>query len=367
MRTLFLKMVFIFAGAMSRKLLIIILLVFPGIRAKGQDTLAYRWSVNAGMHTGFLVAHRPMIVPLQQRHITGFETNLVMNPGGSKLWHRVYGFPEMGLSFLIWDLGNEEQLGTAYSLIPYLNFPLTKGKKTQLNLKFGWGVGYIEKRFNADNNHKNIAIGSHLNYALILQPQIKTRITDRLHLNGGFSIAHFSNGSVATPNLGINVASITTGLSYNFGQPVIRKTDPLPPFIKSNRFSMFAAISMKQVYPADGKNYFACTVSGNQSWQISRKSAFGFGTDIFYDNSISQKLEERNRELNNSLEALRIGIHGGYEMVISDFSLVLNFGGYLYSKLQNDGTFYQRIGLRYRLSEIIFVAMHLKAHWGKAD
>ncbi len=352
---------------MFKRLLLAYLIALPVLPALGQDTTFHRMAVNAAIHKGFLIAHRPMVVPLQQDHITGIETSLLIKTDGSRQWQQVYGYPEMGLSVAIWDLGNSNQLGTGVSLIPYLDFPLARGKKSSFDLKFGWGIGYIQKTFDADNNYKNVAIGSHLNCALTLQPRFKTRISEHLEFNGGLSLSHFSNGSVATPNLGLNLASVTGGLAYTFGPEKSHVPAPLPPFLKSSRWTFFAGAAIKQVYPADGKNYLAGSVSGNKSWQISRKSAFGVGLDFFYDRSIDQKLEEQNLELNNQLEAYRYGLYGSYEMVISDLSVIIHLGGYLYTKLDNDGTFYQRVGLRYRATEKIFVLMQLKSHWGKAD
>ena len=352
---------------LKRLFLPTLILYFLTTRAYSQEAATRPVIVNAGSHYGFIVAHRPMIVPLQQDHISGFEAGISWLPDGNKEWHRIYGRPKAGVSLSIWDLGNPEQLGSAVSVIPYLDFPMAKGKKSAFDLKCGWGIGYVEKPFDAEKNHKNVAIGSHLNCALVVHPRFKTLITERLIFDCGISISHFSNGSFATPNLGLNLACVSGGLSYNFGKIKEALNDPLPPFFKSSRIAFFAAAAMKQVYPADGKNYFACSVSGEKMWQISRKSAFGFGGDLFYDQSISQKLEERDKKLNNSLESLRFGIHGGYEMAISDLSLVFNLGGYVYSKLSNDGSFYQRIGLRYRINERLFALFQLKAHWGKAD
>jgi len=360
-------MLFIFAHLMLSKLLFSAAICLTAFHACCQDSIAHRMAVNIGIHRGFLIAHRPLIIPLQQDHISGMEINLVLNPDGSKKWHREYGFPQLGLALSVFDLGNRNELGTSVAVIPYLDFPLLKGKNTNLDLKFGWGLGYVEKIFNADENYKNVAIGSHLNYALILQPRFKTRISEKFAVSAGLSLSHFSNGSIATPNLGLNLLSVTGGISYKFGVPVVINSNPFPVFTKSRNISFFIAAAMKQVYPADGKNYYAFTFSANRSWQVSRKSAFGFGLDVFYDNSISQKLEERNIELNNSLETLRPGLHGSYELVISDLSLIINMGGYMYSKLKNDGSLYHRIGLRYRVNEKVFALMQLKSHWGKAD
>jgi len=352
---------------MLKKLLLTILISFPVTLVLAQDTTAHRMELSLGIHHGFLVAHRPLIVPMQQDHINGLEANFAVRPNGSRPWHHVYGFPEMGLSLAVWNLGNPKQLGTGVSLIPYLDFPLAKGKNSSFDLKFGWGIGYVEKIFDADVNYKNVAIGTHWNYALILQPKFKTKITKNLGLNLGLSITHFSNGSTVTPNLGINLASVTGGLSYSFGQYNAVNTNTLPAFTKSSRTTFFGAVGLKQVYPAEGKTFFVSTVSGNHAWQLSPKSAFGAGLDVFFDTSVDQKLEEQGEELNSSLEQTKLGLHGSYDLVISDLSVIVNMGVYLYNKITNDGTFYQRVGLRYRITEKLFVLMQLKTHWGKAD
>lgn len=359
-------MLFIFADYMHRKLISTLLIVILAFAVNAQDSVSHKFTAGVVLNRGFIIAHRPLIVPLQKDHINGIEASFSARPNGSKQWHHTYNFPEMGVSLAIWDLGNKNQLGSAISIIPYMDFPIITGKKSSFDLKFGWGIGYIEKVFDSDKNYKNVAIGSHLNCALTLQPGIKTQISKNICLRGGLTISHFSNGSITMPNLGINLVSVTAGLSYRIAKQ-LQAQAPLPLFVKSKRFTFFIAAGTKQIYPAGGKNYKPVSLSASHTWQLSPKSGFGFGADVFYDNSITQKLEEKNMELNSQLEAIRPGIHAGYELVIADLSVVINMGGYLYSRLLSDGTFYQRVGLRYRFSENIFALMHLKSHWGKAD
>ena len=78
-------------------------------------------------------------------------------------------------------------------------------------------------------------------------------------------------------------------------------------------------------------------------------------------------MEEQNIESSGSLETIRAGLHGSYDLVISDLSIIINMGAYIYSRYPDDETVYQRIGLRYRVNKKLFVLMHLKSHWGKAD
>ncbi len=112
---------------MLNKLIFTLLLVLLVTVTNGQDSTSHRISVSAGINRGFIIAHRPLIVPLQKDHINGIEANLVLRPDGSRPWHRIYGLPEIGMSLCVWDLGNRNQLGSAISLIPFIDFPLVKG------------------------------------------------------------------------------------------------------------------------------------------------------------------------------------------------------------------------------------------------
>jgi hypothetical protein len=353
--------------AVFRTPIILFLFIFSFAPAFAEDTLVNKWSLAAQLHHGFLLAHRPLIVPLQQNHIYGTEVSINkrnLTPGS---WQQIYGYPETGLSVAFWNLGNSARLGKAVTVIPYINYPVCENRIMDFSIKFGWGLGYVEKIFDADHNYKNVAIGSHLNFALTLQPRFSFKLSESMQCFAGPSITHFSNGSIVTPNLGINLVTFNAGLDVKIGKKIPLTYSELEAFSKKRRISVFTAGSVKQIYPANGKYYFAATLSLNYALQQTRKSAFGLGADLFYDNSIHKKLEERNLVLNNKLETLRSGIYGSYELIMADLTVVLNMGGYLYTKLHNDGTFYHRFGLRYRLTEKLFICMNLKSHWGKAD
>ncbi|HMT30637.1 MAG TPA: acyloxyacyl hydrolase, partial [Bacteroidia bacterium] len=131
------------------------------------------------------------IVPLQKDHTNGLEFNIIRQTTGSKQWQQIYNYPQIGISIAYWDIGNKEKLGYGITAIPYLDFPLSKGIKHNFDLKFGWGIGYVQKIFDSDDNYKNIAIGSHLNCGLMLQPHYRYQASDHLALGAGLSLTHF--------------------------------------------------------------------------------------------------------------------------------------------------------------------------------
>ena len=346
--------------------LLFILLIISHLNVFSQDTLAHTMVIDGNYTHGFLIAHRPLIYHLQQEKVNGIELASSWQTDGSKDWHHLYNFPKTGVSLSIWNLGNREQLGLGVSLIPYVDFPLIQSKRNTFYLKFGWGIGYVEKPFDADDNYKNVAVGTKMNFSLILQPHYEIKINNNFSLNTGISLVHYSNGSVTTPNLGLNLIGLTAGIGYKLGDPVVKPEQRKIDFKKSKKITFFGAASVKQIYPADGETYFAATISGTRSWQLTRKSAFGGGFDVFYDNSLYYKIEDKNDTIQSDFDAVRIGIHGGYEMIFSKISLVINMGVYLYSQYY-ESNMYHRFGLRYQLPRNLFATVNIKSHWGKAD
>ena len=126
-----------------------------------------------------------MVVSLQKNHLNGLQFSILKTTSGAKAWQSQYNNPEIGVSLSGWNSGNKEQLGNAYAVIPYINFPLIKNNNHQFAIKFGWGVGYVEKIFDAEDNYKNIVIGSHLNCALQFQPNYSLNIGEKITATGG--------------------------------------------------------------------------------------------------------------------------------------------------------------------------------------
>jgi hypothetical protein len=337
------------------------------LSVQAQENTSESWSVAGNYHRGFLIAHRPMVVSLQKNHLNGLEFSILKTTSGAKAWQSQYNNPEIGVSLSGWNSGNKEQLGNAYAMIPYINFPLIKNNNHQFAIKFGWGIGYVEKIFDAEDNYKNIVIGSHLNCALQFQPNYSLNIGEKITATGGLNVTHFSNGSSSTPNLGINFASVTAGVRYRFAKTAIASTAPTPEFTRSSRITTFAAASFKETYPAEGNKYAAFTLSGSRFHQTSSKIGLGYGIDLFYDGSAVKKQEQKGGEASDDLDYFKSGIHAGCELAIADITILLNMGGYLFNRVTGDGTFYHRFGIRYQAGNNIFVCMNLKSHWAKAD
>ncbi|MFM8431463.1 MAG: acyloxyacyl hydrolase [Bacteroidota bacterium] len=323
------------------------------------------WGMEIAGSYGFLIAHRDALMPLQQEHLISLEGSLFRSSDGSKKWERAFLFPEKGIHFSWIRPGSSERLGNAFAIYPYLDFPLKNGSGRHLWLRYGMGLGYIEKTFNPSDNYRNVAIGSHLNGVIHFGLKYRIQSGKSSSIDLGIQLTHFSNGSVRIPNLGINLPAAS--VSYRMGgrtpKSYLEKDSGIVK--RPASISIMTAIGFKEVYPAEGPLYHAATLSTTYFFGSSRKSEWGIGADLFYDNSLSV----RNGQLNgdsSKVADFRAGIHGAWSMQISKISLLFNMGFYPYTVFKSDGNFYHRIGLRYDFGKI-FACMQLKTHYARAD
>ncbi|MEO5570542.1 MAG: acyloxyacyl hydrolase [Bacteroidia bacterium] len=324
-------------------------------------------AVSANYHYGFIIAHRQTIVPLQKDHVKGFELSVSMPATGKKNWQRLYNYPSIGLKYFCLDLGNESQLGFGQAIIPYFNFRFNKNENVQFNFQYGWGLGYIQRPFDAETNYKNVAIGSHWNAAISLSADMRLKLSGQTFLNSGLSLTHFSNGSAVVPNLGINIASVKVGVTQYLGICKRINRDSLPAFRPGFRNSIYLAGGVKQIYPVEGPDYYVWIFSGGCLKQFTRKSAAGLALDLHYDQSLPVKREENFLPADGIKYGTRAGISATYELIFSDFSMLIQMGGYFYNSYKPDGNFYNRLGWRYSFFKNYFACINLKSHWAKAD
>jgi hypothetical protein len=332
-----------------------------------QDFTAGHWSLGCEAHYGFIFAHRPSIQPLQRSHLGGAVITISRPANGRKRWHHDFHLPETGIKYGFFGLGNKEQLGYGHTIYPYIDIQLGKRSNHLIHFQFGWGLGYITRPYNRLNNYKNVAIGSHLNAVIAFNFHTEIKLSERDFLSPAIGLTHFSNGSAAMPNLGVNLTTIQLHYRHAFAVPFAIQSMSYPKFNPVNRISFFGSGSFKQVYPLAGKTWYAASLSGAYLRQYSSKSAAGAGWDVFYDPSIKYRLQEEENKNPSNVANIRLGLSGAYEIIFSDFSVVLQMGAYVKNDWKKDGTWYNRLGMRYSFRDHIFACINLKTHIARAD
>ena len=344
----------------------IFLLFTHQISATDSDSTNGKYSWSIRRDHGFLIAHRPALVPLQEKHISGFEISLAKISSGKNEWEREFLNPNRGITFAYFDLGSPDKLGYGFAVYPYIDFPLNKNSDNKFIFRYGIGLGWVEKTFNSSDNFKNAAIGSHFNGIIHFDLRYEKRLSRLSLLEISTGITHYSNGSYSIPNLGINVATLNLAYTRYFGERLAinsARSDLKP---KSSNWIAYIGAGLKKIYPPEGKQYNIGVISFSRMTSIGNKSNWGIGIDGFYDNSLSARLKNSNSELKGFSDDVRAGIFGAIEVSVGKTGLLFNMGHYLYSRWKEDGNIYHRICVR-QYFENFFLCMNLKTHYARAD
>ena len=317
-------------------------------------------------HYGYMWGHKPRVEHLTTGHSQGAEFFFQTQTDGSKWWHRVHGYPQTGFSIIYFDFANPKVAGTATAVISYINMPIVRSGNFLFSFQAGSGLGYLTRRFDPVTDHKNMAIGSHINAAIRVHFLTRFQITDHIFFHMNYGITHFSNGSFKLPNYGINNISLSGGLSYAFSPPKEFLKPEIPPADNRMIIEAVYGTGVKENYPPDGKQYFAHTFYVQFLKPLGHTSRIALGADAFYDLSLFRFIDSVSTA-EKHVKTLRSGIHLGYEMPINKIILLVHMGYYLIDETSFDGSFYHRYGIKYQAGKRLFVNLSLKSHWARAD
>jgi len=345
------------------QLLLVLLLLFINQYAQEE----YQpFGVKETFHYGFIAPHRPIVNEIVEGHTKAYEISFFKQTSGKKQWQQLYNYPKLGISLIYLDLANPEELGNSFGFYPYLSFLITD-QKISWEMKFGYGIGYIEKAFDKKDNYKNLAIGSSLNALININSQLRVRLMEGLNTSFGLSILHFSNGSFKRPNLGINILSLNLGVAYSFGKTQDQFQNEITErerrWVKNASF----AIGVKEIAPIEGPKYFVSSYSFNLMNTRSNKSSFGVGADVFYNSSLTHLIAQDSNQTQTSWDNFRGGVVLIYSLDFGKFSTLFQMGGYVLAKEKSSGMIYHRVQTRYAINDQLFFNLGLKTHYVVAD
>ncbi len=344
-------------------LLILCLLLF--VKGFSQDEI-FSIGAKGTFHHGSILPHRPQVNEIIEGHSQAYELSFYKSTIGEKSWQQLYNYPKMGVSALAINMGNEQEIGMGYGIFPFIEIPLNR-RKINWRLKIGYGLGYIEKPFDRETNFKNIAIGSHFNVLIYANMGWSIKLSDALRTSAGVSFIHFSNGSYSRPNLGVNVFSINTGLSYNFGKKEKVLVNEIEERPHKWTKSIMLGVGIKEIPPVEGPKYFVSSYSFNIIKTRAEKSSFGFGADFFYNTSLSDLIANDTTTSPSGMDNFRFGLVGIYSFDFGKISLMIEMGGYVFSKYKGNGDIYNRFTMRFNVNNKLFLNAGLKTHFAVAD
>lgn len=353
--------------------LIVILMIFrfPGM---AQHKL---WGSNLLLegraNYGFLINHH-LEMRIFNAHFPSFEMNIGKETFGSQRWQMLYKYPFIGISYWYSQMGNSQFLGSANAVFPYVNYPILRDQKHELNFRVGLGLAYLTKCFDPIENYKYIAIGSHINAAVNLMAEYRWRFNPRMNVAIGLAIMHFSNGSTKTPNYGINIPSANLAFAYRLSKEnsYMNKKE-IPglynfefPGKRSVDFYTGFTVAYKDMGNEYGRKFMVYNFFGNVMKQITFKSSFGVGIDFTSNQSDPFFAKLENLEYQSKSELLRVGIGPAYQLQMSNLSYNFGLGFYVHGKM-TPTSLYFKIGLQYQITDGLFANLALRTHFGQAD
>ncbi len=323
---------------------------------------------------GLLMSHH-LELDIFKSHFPAFEINLQKATYGKHRWEAEYGYPLIGISLWYSGLGGFPELGSAIALYPTINFPLVRNNIQSLNFKLGIGLGYLTNRFDRIENYKNFAIGSHLNIAASLFFEYRRKISRMLTFTTSMGLTHFSNGSMKTPNYGLNILTASVGVSSYLSNPNRSLKRKILPELYSFEFDgrkylsieFATALAYKDMSQQYGESFFVGAAFVNIMGRVSYKSKFGIGFDVTYDGSDNLVLERQYVEVSNKMNLAKTGVNIAYELVMDRLSFLFNIGFYMSGMERSEGENYQRLTMKYLITDKLFANMVLSSHVGKAE
>lgn len=318
---------------------------------------------------GFLIAHRPYMSHLVRENSVGFEFASWYQETGTDEHTQRLNNPLRGFSFEYRNFGYKDVLGSAVSVTSYMVFPLFHTKKdVYTDLTVGSGIGYLTRCYNVIENPLNNAIGSKLNARVNVKFSV-TKYFENTHLGAGIEFAHFSNGTIKTPNLGLNLPSVFIQFGYNLSDRVAGPTKSETTKTKLDSPSNLTAeliCTAREVGPIPNSPKLYPVVAARIGYTYSKCGLWGaeIAFDIIHNEANFHKYQDTTFVRS---DILQLGIYGGAYIQFYRSQLAFGLGWYARDNINAEGRMYNRVGYRYYFKKNWFALFNVKANYARAD
>lgn len=345
------------------KKLSIILILFTSLNLKAD----YYRGLQVNYLPGFLIAHRDYMANMEA-HTFGIEMIYSSDMTGWKQVDTKFRNLRWGTGFTFFNLGNRELNGYVYALHFHVEANLKKRKHFQSTLKFGSGVGFLDRPYNLLTNKKNKAIGSHLNGNMQVMYKTYFDISQRNSLVAGLGITHYSNGNFRRPNLGINMVHLNFGILHKLKIEQEPKLKTLPQLFPKNGFEFNLGFARKQIGVADTRFFTIGGASLLYYFRHNDTRNWRVGLQSYFDKTYPYVKFDANSLNNVKLAKMtEIAAVMGHEFVFGRLAIVTDIGAYFYRPNDYKKAVYFSIGFNYFFNKGFNVQSRLKSHMAVAD
>jgi len=336
---------------------------------------------------------------------TDFESSLflsigTLNKSPDEHWCAFYNYPSTGISFAFSRLGNEKVFGNELKVLPFIVMKTSTSPMKSWYFKLGLGFSYFTKYYNAVDNSRDFAIGSHFTWSFQTFLYHNICINKSRWLKVGIGYLHASNGHTQLPNFGLNSAMVSIAAQiFTHPDSVCMANDKniALDHTKHYFFQLRTGIGMHEFGSTTGpvggpkKPVYADAVCAGIIFKQHIKVKAGFGYRFYqhyYDYIVSHR--EPGYIEHPALSASNVFFFTGCEFLIGHIGMDMEGGINLYKpffkrfrQIYEGGsnrdyvlkkTFLARLGLNYYLFNTnkkpknnLYIGPTLNANFGQAD
>ena len=331
---------------------------FRAMRRKLRPEAPEDWSLRFDLQPGVVGKTHP----LPRNSFRSYRIELVRHTDGSALWHHTYRFPSYGAGVQFADFGGgPTDRGRPVSVYGFIQTPIlppVAGVDVLTTIGMGVTGGWNPPAFEdfPFERHPTTRLTSYVDLGF----QARRRLSDRLDLLAGFSLNHFSNGGVGSPNRGLTVTAPRVAVQRSLGvRGAPRRREDRPPFVDGWETRLDGGLAVRGVgffWREDGfgpRGYVQVAALKGSVWRrFYRLGQVGGGLEGSLETgrpSGTARAPDADLSGGGSL-----GLYTGYEQIAGPFSIYLHFGTHL-ARTRSD----ERPAPYYRVGTI----MHLGARW----
>lgn len=328
------------------------------------------WYIEGNVFRGAILPHNDQISHLITEKPTGFLMAVNKPLRGDAYWQKHYNYPDVGISFHYQDNHNAV-LGNLYGLYAHYNFYFFNRK---FQFRIAQGIAYATHPYNAETNFRNMAYGSRFMPSTYFKISYERRnIWNNFGLNAGLLFVHHSNATIKSPNTSTNTLAVSAGLLYDIGNDEkLRKSPGMPFYSTQVRFNAVfrTGVNESHILGMGQKPFYH--FSAMASKRLGYTGSIQAGAELFLSYTLKEMVPFMAHSFpelqkNPNADWKRIGVFAGYEMHFNKLSLEGQLGYYVHDEYKENGSAYQRLGLRYYVTDQVFGAMSLKTHSAKAE
>lgn len=315
-----------------------------------------------------IIAHSGVAKSLATPLSTGLELNVQRQTTGTAPWHGWYKYPKAGLALVYYNY-HHPALGHSYAATVYLSKALLRTARHDLSWRLGTGLAYFTQPYDPATNPDNTFIGSALSATLQTRLEYEAAMSPHWGLLVALALNHYSNGGTSYPNLGLNLPTLLLGINYHQVRAALPPPAPdaLPADVGHAFFSISTSLGYRQRGNGDPTRYLVNSVTLAAGRRLNRKSNVLLGLEGFYDRARLADARAAAGPAGNPPDVKRVGIFAGHELLFGRLALATHLGLYVYSPYRPGWAYYERVGIKYQFTRLLFGAIDLKAHGAVAD